>query len=420
MIGIVILSVLLLVEVITVGVRIWKRNYIKKEKNVINLVELLCFVTLILTNIIQLDFRWILLFAVLLIRGIIFIITAIRKVFVKEYSLSRAILSCLLSLVLLVTVMIPAIIFPVYKPIPTSGPYEVESTSYTWEDVNRVETYQTDGSNRKVTVEFWYPKSINDDKFPLVIFSHGAFGVRSSNHSTYVELASDGYVVCSIDHTYHAFATKQTDGKLVTINKKFFHSVFGINQEDISEDEIFTITREWMDVRCKDMNFVIDTILDKEEAATDSLFCKIDVESIGIMGHSLGGATAVTVGRQRSDIDAVIDLDGTMLGEEIACENNVYTMKEEPYPVPLLCLDTTRHYEEGKRYGNQYVNHVVLENALNGKEIHFDGAEHMNFTDLPLYSPFLASLLGTGKVNSRDFIINMNELILNFYNNYLK
>lgn len=35
----------------------------------------------------------------------------------------------------------------------------------------------------------------------------------------------------------------------------------------------------------------------------------------GLMGHSLGGATAVSVGR-REDVTAVVDLDGTMLGEE--------------------------------------------------------------------------------------------------------
>ena len=44
---------------------------------------------------------------------------------------------------------------------------------------------------------------------------------------------------------------------------------------------------------------------------------------------------------------AVIDLDGTMLGEELDYKDGKYLMNSEPYPVPLLCIDTTGHYVEG-------------------------------------------------------------------------
>ncbi|MBQ5851909.1 MAG: hypothetical protein IIW54_14020, partial [Lachnospiraceae bacterium] len=41
-------------------------------------------------------------------------------------------------------------------------------------------------------------ETVTDD-FPLVVFSHGAFGYYESNTSTYMELASNGYVVeCSM------------------------------------------------------------------------------------------------------------------------------------------------------------------------------------------------------------------------------
>jgi predicted dienelactone hydrolase len=37
----------------------------------------------------------------------------------------------------------------------------------------------------------------------VVVFSHGAFGVRNSNTTTFLELASRGFIVASIDHPYH-------------------------------------------------------------------------------------------------------------------------------------------------------------------------------------------------------------------------
>ena len=44
----------------------------------------------------------------------------------------------------------------------------------------------------------------------------------------------------------------------------------------------------------------------------------------------------------------------------------------------------------------------------------------MNFTDLPLVSPFLAEKLGTGEIEPEQCTDTLNKLILDFYNCYLK
>jgi hypothetical protein len=49
-----------------------------------------------------------------------------------------------------------------------------------------------------------------------------------------------------------------------------------------------------------------------------------------------------------------------------------------------------------------------------------NGAGHINFTDLPMFSPFLASQLGTGDVDSRSCIETMNQVTLDYFNYYLK
>ncbi|MGE4272716.1 MAG: LytTR family transcriptional regulator DNA-binding domain-containing protein [Desulfitobacterium sp.] len=54
--------------------------------------------------------------------------------------------------------------------------------------------YDDTGSYRNVTIQFWYPeKQQEDETYPLLLFSHGSFGFRGSNYSTFMELASHGY-----------------------------------------------------------------------------------------------------------------------------------------------------------------------------------------------------------------------------------
>ena len=44
----------------------------------------------------------------------------------------------------------------------------------------------------------------------------------------------------------------------------------------------------------------------------------------------------------------------------------------------------------------------------------------MNFTDLPLFSPALANMLGVGGVNPEECVLKMNQLVLEYFNCYLK
>ena len=108
-------------------------------------------------------------------------------------------------LLLVVIAVTPALIFPQYKLPKMTGKHEVATVNYTYTDQSRIETFTNTGENRKVNVEFWYPKDAGG-KYPLVVFSHGAFGMKTSNTSTFMELASNGYVVCSIDHPYHSLS----------------------------------------------------------------------------------------------------------------------------------------------------------------------------------------------------------------------
>lgn len=341
------------------------------------------------------------------------------------------------SVILIVVALAPSYLFADYNGLTPSGEYDVLTTSLIMVDDSRIEEFEDDGSFREVPVDFFYPDAEDGETFPLIIFSHGAFGFSRSNYSLYEELASNGYVVASLSHPYHAFYCKDSSGKTVTVDQKFMNDTMYINEGGVSEAEIYELTGKWMELRTDDMNFVIDTLESWNEtgASNLSVLSYIDFDKIGLIGHSLGGATAVEVGRMRDDIDAVVDLDGTMLGEQIGLtdcdpyefEGRMYTDKyeldENPYPVAILNIDNQEHHDSriaAKEIGMPYANNGVMDHAVKGYDTYFVNSGHMNFTDLPLFSPYLASMLGTGSIDSKECIETMNQLVKSFYDDTLK
>lgn len=358
----------------------------------------------------------------------------------KQKKSVAIVLSCIAGIIFFAISMFPAFIIRDYKGRQATGEYEYAEVSAILIDENRHEYFEHDGSFREVPIHFYFPQNIDEfqkDTLPLIIFSHGAFGYYQSNSSTYMELASHGYVVVSLDHPYHSFFTKDTSGKTITVDPEFFSTALSVGSSDVPEAEIYDITSKWMDLRIADMNFVIDEIEracngntstkiwffdDKDTELITSVLNAIDIDKIGLMGHSLGGATAVTVGR-RPDISAVIDIDGTMLGEETGVENGVVLINEEPYENPLLAIANEEHHRqemEAMENSYAYANNIVMQNAICGYETYFRNAGHMNFTDLPLIAPALANFLGTGSVDAGECIDTMNGIILRFYDCYLK
>ena len=364
----------------------------------------------------------------------------IKRGTAKEKTKAKMIVSAVMSILLTGFSLFPAFIFTGYSGLKTNGQYKVKETKAILIDKSRLETNENDGSNREIPVHFYYPDG-DAVNCPLVLFAHGSFGYYQSNSSLYAELASNGYVVASIDHPYYAFFTKDTAGKTIIVDMEFMQTAINMqNSSDFTETENdYNTTCEWMSIRTADENFVLDTIKTAKHSVsldtawyTESEDVKAEVlkvlemtdtEKIGLTGHSIGGAAAVQLGRERDDITAVVDIDGTMLGEEISFSDGKINYNPEPYPIPILSLDNENHwgsYFDTIDDGTEYVNKYLLDNAVDSREAHFEGTEHMDFTDLPLLSPTLAKMLGKGSIDSSEFIPEMNSLILNYFNYYLK
>ena len=417
--------------------KIWKKNRV-----FLRLVEILIVLCIILLPITHLKWRFALAVIFLVIRlfaALIALVTTRRH---KHYTpdpikTPAAIISGgIIFMIFFAVFLTPAFIFTNYNGLKTTGDFQVKETSAILVDEKRKDTFENDGSSCEVPVHFFYPDTENKS-FPLVIFSHGAFGYYQSNYSTYTELASHGYIVISLDHPHHSFFTTDTKGNPVIVDRDFINTVMRISDEDVSKSETFEITQEWLKLRTADENFVLNTLqkaknskkLDsvwytENEVAILDILSRTDMEKIGLMGHSLGGAAGVQVGRERKDIDAVIDLDGTMLGDIVDVKNGEYIYNKEPYPIPVLDFTKAQDIDDRKKFkeenGYVYVNQNVTDNAKTGKTVIFSGVEHMDFTDLPLISPTIASMFGKGNVDNEEFMMKVNGIILNWFDYYLK
>lgn len=417
--GIILLTLLIVLEVIFFVWSIMSKNTHRQKRSIVKIAELIIIILLLITGVLEWGFRYTLLLIVIISQSILGAIILFNKK-EKEYKLGKTIFIFFRNCVIFAFALTLAIICPQYKPIETTGDYDVTTAKYTWVDKSRIEEFTTTGEKRAVTVDFWYPEKA-DEKYPLVVFSHGAFGHGNSNYSTFAELASNGYVVASISHTYHAFFTIDTNGKFSIANRDFINSVYEVN-EGYNIEKIYNTTTDWMKLRIDDQHFVLNTILKNITSEnSDILFSLIDSDKIGFIGHSLGGASSAQLGRERDDIDAVINLDGTMLGEDVAYENGAIVLNDTPYPVPLLNIYAQNHYISAKDVaGDSYENFNATKNAICAYEVMIKDAGHLNFTDLPLFSPFLARKLGVGTVDERYCIKTMNEIVLAFFNCYLK
>ncbi len=348
-----------------------------------------------------------------------------------------AIVGCLLCVLLFCILLVPAFVFTDYNGLPVSGTHPVGEAAAILIDASRTDPFEQDGSAREMPVHFYFPTDGGAETYPLIVFSHGAFGYYQSNTSTYTELASNGYVVAALDHPHHAFFTQDTDGKMVLVDRKFISTALNLNSIADREAQ-YALYREWMGLRVPDMSFALDAIktavqtgmtdeswfmTDKDAEGIRTVLSMTDVSRIGLMGHSMGGATAVEIGRERDDIAAVADLDGTMLGEYLGVENGEMLVSDTPYPIPVLDFNNWESYSDNQEYlaeGYRYPNTEVIGHAADGFAVAIRDTGHMDFTDLPLLSPTLGKLLGSGERSTEETMTIVNSLVLSFFNCYLK
>ncbi|MEI7771086.1 MAG: hypothetical protein WCI67_13915 [Chloroflexales bacterium] len=317
-----------------------------------------------------------------------------------------------LATILLAVCVVPPTLIPIrYTPPEPTGPYGLGVVTYGWEDPSRLEPYSPDpNAHRRIAVELWYPTdnrqpgargvadapiSTKQRSYPLVVFSHGMTGLRASNMSTYKELASRGYIVAAIDHTYLSFYTRFPDGKSVMISQQYLNEVLRLTSSSASPAEDFQITGKWMDLRTGDMRLTLDKIAELNSGAEPGpLAGHVDMSHIGLTGHSMGGATAAATCRQDARCTSALVIDGSLFGEYDRVKQDG-TLISDPFPRPLMLVYNADFYktEPGRQSYSTDIN-VFEHAAAPVYSVMVQGAGHLNFTDLPGRAPLVINLMG--------------------------
>jgi predicted dienelactone hydrolase len=208
-------------------------------------------------------------------------------------------------------------------------------------DANREDPFLTNGSKRELMLRFWYPAVVTagcrsapymspevwsyfsaltgaslptvrthscldarvaDGAYPIVVFSHGLTGTFTDYTFLFEDLASRGYIVVSVDHTYEATAVAFADGRMA-------RSLYGSHLTRIVRlDESALWLAE--SARVDDVRFVIDELQRLNVRPSSPFAAHLDTAAIATAGHSLGALTALQALESDARIRAAIALDG--------------------------------------------------------------------------------------------------------------
>ena len=422
--GRILLFVIILMELSLTVCSITKKSSLKKLRLVVRISTLLLFVMLCASPIIEFSLKWYTLGGLLSLISLLSFIFFVRKREVmKSFNVTKEVFGLLGRCFLFFIALVPPMIFPDYNLPETTGEYKVATDTFTYTDYSRKDE---NGENEYVNVAFWYPEN-GESRYPLVIFDHGAFGIKESNYSVYLELASHGYVVCSIDHPGHSFYTVSEDGITTIVDMEYMNEVTNSNTATCTSEEYMELISKWMKVRVEDMNLTIDTILNHVDNNNSELpYRLVDKEKIGLFGHSMGAATSVWVGGARSDIDAVINIDGPYFSEiYYDSSTSLLRAKGTPYHTPILNIYSDQVWvqlQDGTDtdvYAANKISNYICEESF---DLYLKGAKHLTLTDLVLHSPFLTDMLnGEKAIIDIEYCMRIErEAILEFFDCYLK
>jgi ABC-type Na+ efflux pump permease subunit/dienelactone hydrolase len=149
--------------------------------------------------------------------------------------------------------------------------------------------------------------SLQQRSYPVVPMPAGLAGLVTGYTCLAEDLASHGYVVVGFDAPYRSSVVVFPDGAAIArAPENNADLLSGLQQEQLAT----RLVQAWS----ADMGFALDQ-LERLNASDPSgrFLGRLDIDRVGVFGHSLGGATALQFCHDDSRCKAGIDVDGAPL-----------------------------------------------------------------------------------------------------------
>ncbi|MCU1316053.1 MAG: family ership [Candidatus Acidoferrum typicum] len=345
-------------------------------------------------------------------------------------------------------------------PAPT-GHFAVGRTTYAWVNNSQMdELAPSSGAKREVLVWIWYPSaaatsaapveylpapwrlalaqhsgvlmsqfftrdlslvrahSTSDPEvsseqrpYPVVIMRAGG-GALTTDFTTLVEdLASHGYIVVGFDAPYRTFVVVLPDNRIVIRPATN-------NPENLQADQANRLINRLLPMWTSDTKFVVSQLEQLNAADPSGKFTgRLDMQRLGMFGHSFGGATALQFCHDDPQCKAGIDVDGVPYGSV------VQDGLQQPF---MFILSDHSHDLPDSASGQIHANFQSIYDRLpNGRLfITIRGANHFSFSDQMLlkshYVIRLLRMFGFGGLDGRRGLTITADYVRTFFDVYLK
>jgi predicted dienelactone hydrolase len=344
--------------------------------------------------------------------------------------------------------LIAMLAFPVYPMPVASGPYAIGTRSQILVNEARIEQYgELAGQARTFKVQYWYPADTTEGfeqtkwiadgiavpqaltrdwslpffvldhivsyessaylnapisaakpRYPIVIISHGWSSKRTLHTDLAEELASQGYLVVGVEHTYGSLATKLGE------NDDDFQLLFREALPPRAQTPNYLeFANLLVETYASDIIATIDT-LEVLNQAPGAFQGRLDVSSIQVIGHSTGGGAAVKAAMDDNRITSVLGMDAWVEPLQDVDLNGGLSTR-------ALYL-RSNGWETGEN--NEYL-YRLLQSSENASLLYqIDGTTHYDFAMVYMYSPLTRVVGLTGSVNAQYLNQLLETVMLEF------
>lgn len=210
--------------------------------------------------------------------------------------------------------------------------------------------------------------------WPVAIFSHGLGGSLEMYSHVNQQLASSGHLVVVVNHC---------DGSASVASPKrgtiqYYHQISQEVRDNINGAG-FRFRNAQLKQRIREVRAVLDEV-ERETQAGHGAFEQADMSSVSVIGHSFGGATALSVAHVDERVKRAVLLDAWMepldesVRDGVGARVPVLHLMSEHFLNWRPNLDSMKQHAKGCTHDETLLT-VLL------------GSRHNNFSDIPIFAP---------------------------------